>query len=223
MSWRKERQGNWIGHGRDKRRPLNRITPSIIQCAGSNADERVRRRSSVNDTARAKVRYDRDECPLGGRGRWPLVQAFSSFPGQEDNICRRQAILSLVVYTYIAGAYTRNEREREPGAGSSPYNTRLAQPSCNPRAYARTYHTYRMYVTYRPECMYVCMYVRIRVRFTRDPERLTREKERGGGRRVAGGRGRGRRKAGWFVDRSRAVRCKQPRDWNQRCDRDYAL
>ena len=183
MSWRKERQGNWIGHGRDKRRPLNRITPSIIQCAGSNADERVRRRSSVNDTARAKVRYDRDECPLGGRGRWPLVQAFSSFPGQEDNICRRQAILSLVVYTYIAGAYTRNEREREPGAGSSPYNTRLAQPSCNPRAYARTYHTY---VTYRPECTYVCTYG-----FAYDSREIPRgSPER---KREGGGRGEGAR------------------------------
>lgn len=35
LSWSKEKQRNWIGYGRDKRRPLNRITPSIISCTES--------------------------------------------------------------------------------------------------------------------------------------------------------------------------------------------
>lgn len=86
---------------------------------GIRLNERVRRRSSLKDTAFAEIRYEVNECPLSLGRAIDLVQAFSSFPRQNYNNCRRQTILGPLFILGEADAYTGSGREKEPGAAGS--------------------------------------------------------------------------------------------------------
>lgn len=151
LSWSKEKQRNLIGYGRDKRRPLNRITPSIISCTESG-----RANAFIVDLP-SKIlpsqKYDTSwTYPLSLGRAIALVQAFSSFPGQDYNNCRRQTILDPLFILDEADAYTRRARRSlgRRARGYSPYNTRIAQPPC-----------IRMHMCV---CTYQLTYVHIRVR-----------------------------------------------------------